>query len=111
MSELVFGSQLIFDLDAKTSEHDALRRHFPRFPDRGLGKNEIATASGDLGEPSFVGGKIAGISCWGYSDRGFFKTNISDIDKIDDNGSLGRISGDTRVSFYASWIDRLTKNP
>jgi hypothetical protein len=32
--------------------------------DRNLGKNEIATASGDLGGPSFVDGKIAGISSW-----------------------------------------------
>jgi len=111
MSELVLGSQLIFDFDAGTSEHDALGRHFPRLRDRGLGKNEIATASGDSGGPSFVDGKIAGISSWGYSDRGFFKTNISDIDKVDDNGSFGEISGDTRVSFYASWIDRVTKNP
>ena len=111
MSQLVLGSQLIFDFDAGTSEHDALGRHFPRLRDRGLGKNEIATASGDSGGPSFVDGKIAGISSWGYSDRGFFKTNISDIDKIDDNGSFGEISGDTRVSFYASWIDRVTKNP
>ena len=111
MSELVLGSQLIFDFDAGTREHDALGRHFPRLRDRGLGKNEIATASGDSGGPSFVDGKIAGISSWGYSDRGFFKTNISDIDKIEDNGSFWEISGDTRVSFYASWIDRVTKNP
>ncbi|MEG4116672.1 trypsin-like serine protease [Microcoleus sp. N9_B4] len=111
MSELVVGSQLIFDFDAGTSEHDALGRHFPRLRDRGLGKNEIATASGDSGGPSFVEGKIAGISSWGYSDRGFFKTNIADIDKIDDNGSFGEISGDTRVSFYANWIDKMTQNP
>ncbi|MEG4623932.1 trypsin-like serine protease [Microcoleus sp. w1-18aA5] len=111
MSELVLGSQLIFDFDAGTSEHDALGRHFPRLRDRGLGKNEIATASGDSGGPSFVEGKIAGISSWGYSDRGFFKTNIADIDKIEDNGSFGEISGDTRVSFYANWIDKMTQNP
>ncbi|MEG4029883.1 MULTISPECIES: trypsin-like serine protease [unclassified Microcoleus] len=111
MSELVLGSQLIFDFDAGTSEHDALGRHFPRLRDRGLGKNEIATASGDSGGPSFVEGKIAGISSWGYSDRGFFKTNIADIDKIEGNGSFGEISGDTRVSFYANWIDKMTQNP
>ncbi|MCC3531535.1 MAG: trypsin-like serine protease [Microcoleus sp. PH2017_22_RUC_O_B] len=108
MSELVLGSQLIFDFDDGTAEHDSLGRHFPKLADRGLGKNEIATASGDSGGPSFVDGKIAGISSWGYSDRGFFKTNIGDIDKIDDNGSFGEISGDTRVSFYASWIDKVT---
>ena len=108
MSELVLGSQLIFDFDDGTAEHDTLGRHSPKLADRGLGKNEIATASGDSGGPSFVGGKIAGISSWGYSDRGFFKTNIGDIDKIDNNGSFGEISGDTRVSFYASWIDKVT---
>lgn len=108
MSELVLGGQLIFDFDDGSAEHDALGRHFPRLRDRGLGKNEIATASGDSGGPTFVDGKIAGISSWGYSDRGFFKTNIADIDKIDDNGSFGEISGDTRVSFYANWIDKVT---
>jgi secreted trypsin-like serine protease len=108
MSELVFGSQLIFDFDNGTAKRDTLGRHFPRLADRGLGKNEISTASGDSGGPSFIDGKIAGISSWGYSDRGFFKTNIGDIDKIDNNGSFGEISGDTRVSFYASWIDKVT---
>jgi len=106
MSDLVLGSQLIFDFDDGSAQHDALGRHFLRLGDRGLGKNEIATASGDSGGPSFVDGKIAGISSWGYSDRGFFKTNIADIDKIDDNGSFGEISGDTRESFYAGWIDQ-----
>ncbi|MEG3918282.1 trypsin-like serine protease [Microcoleus sp. T3_A4] len=111
MSDLVLGSQLIFDFDDGSAERDTLGRHFPKLRDRGLGKNEIATASGDSGGPSFVEGKIAGISSWGYSDRGFFKTNIADIDKIDDNGSFGEISGDTRVSFYANWIDKMTQNP
>ena len=104
------GSKLIFDFDDGTAEHDALGRHFPRWRDRGLGKNEIATANGDSGGSSFVDGKIEGISSWGYSDRGFFKTNIADVDKIDDKGSFIEISGDRRVSFYAAWIDRVTKN-
>ncbi|WP_293341779.1 trypsin-like serine protease [Microcoleus sp. CAWBG58] len=110
MSELVLGGQLIFDFDDGSAQRDTLGRHFPRLRDRGLGKNEIATASGDSGGPSFVEGKIAGISSWGYSDRGFFKTNIADIDNLDDNGSFGEISGDTRVSFYAGWIDKVTRN-
>jgi len=44
MSELVFGSQLIFDFDDGTAERDTLGRHFSRLTDRGLGKNKIATA-------------------------------------------------------------------
>jgi hypothetical protein len=44
MSGLVFGSQLIFDFDDGTAERDTLGRHFLRLADRGLGKNEIATA-------------------------------------------------------------------
>jgi len=44
MSELVFGSQLIFDFDDGTAERDTLGRHCARLTDRGLGKNEIATA-------------------------------------------------------------------
>ena len=46
----------------------------------------------DSGGPSFVDGKIVGVSSWGYSDRGFFKTNIADIDNVDDNGSLGKFT-------------------
>ncbi|TAE93664.1 MAG: serine protease, partial [Oscillatoriales cyanobacterium] len=38
MSELVLGSQLIFDFDDGTAEHDSLGRHFPKLADRGLGK-------------------------------------------------------------------------
>ena len=39
MSELVFGSQLIFDFDDGTAERHTLGRHFSRWTDRGLGKN------------------------------------------------------------------------
>jgi len=53
----------------------------------------------DSGRPSFVDGKIAGVSSWGYSDMGFFKTHIADIDRVDDNGSFGEIYGDTRCHF------------
>jgi secreted trypsin-like serine protease len=67
MSALVLGSQLIFDFDDGSAQRDTLGRHFLRLGDRGLGKNEIATASGDSGGPSFVDGRIAGISFWGYS--------------------------------------------
>lgn len=108
-SELVLGSQLIFDFDDGSTKHDTFGRHFPALADKGLGTNESATGSGDSGGPSFINGKIAGVSSWGYSDRGFFTTNIGDIDAIDDNGSFGEISGDTRVSFYASWIDEITQ--
>ena len=38
MSEVVFGSQLIFDFDDGTAERDTLGRHFLRLADRGLGK-------------------------------------------------------------------------
>ncbi|AFY60606.1 trypsin-like serine protease [Synechococcus sp. PCC 6312] len=106
-SELVLGSQLLFDFDSGRSTHDALGRHFPKLADAGLGEMEIGTGNGDSAGPSFIGGKIAGISSWGYSDRGFFKGNIADIDSIDNNGSFGEIFGDTRVSFYIPWLDKI----
>lgn len=105
-AELVLGSQLLFDFDNGRPTHDALGRHFPKLADIGLGEMEIGTGNGDSGGPSFIGGKIAGISSWGYSDRGFFRENVADIDKIDDNGSFGEIFGDTRVSFYIPWIEK-----
>ena len=53
----------------------------------------------DSGGSSFVDGKIGGVSSWGYSDRGFFKTHIADIDNVDDNGSFGENYGDRRCHF------------
>ncbi len=106
-SELVLGGQLLFDFDSGRPEHDMLGRHFPKLKDLGLGAMESSTGSGDSGGPSFIAGKIAGISSWGFSDRGFFTRNIADIDEIDDNGSFGEVFGDTRVSFYAKWIDQM----
>ncbi len=103
-SELVLGSQLLFDFDSGRPQQDMLGRHFPKLANLGLGEMESSTGSGDSGGPSFIAGKIAGISSWGYSDRGFFPGNIADIDGVDDNGSFGEVFGDTRVSFYAPWI-------
>ena len=106
-SDLVLGSQLLFDFDNGKPKNDVLGRHFPDLADTGLGQNEIGSANGDSGGPSFIRGKIAGITSWGSGDRDFFDRNFADIDKNSDNGSFGEFFSDTRVSFYSHWIDSI----
>ncbi len=57
--------------------------------DAGLGNAEANTAPGDSGGPSFVNGRIAGVTSYGLFG----------------NAAFGDISQHTRVSAFAGWID------
>jgi len=77
------------------------------YPDRGFGKLEVGIASGDSGGPGFIDGQIAGVHSFGftYSCGGAGSpTNGADFTCGLDS-SYGEMSGDTRVSTYADWID------
>ena len=65
--------------------------------DTGIGFEEINSAPGDSGGPSFIDGLIAGVTSFG---RG----SITDVDFPTINSTFGEISGDARVSAYRSFF-------
>ncbi|KYC44027.1 hypothetical protein WA1_02470 [Scytonema hofmannii PCC 7110] len=99
---------LAYDFDNGLPANDAFGVHFG-ISDTGLGLDEINSAAGDSGGPTFINGLIAGITsfgtCYGYPD-----CSGSDIDNIL-NSSFGEFSVDTRVSTYANWIDSILSRP
>ena len=75
------------------------------FPDkRGFGKFEVGVAPGDSGGPGFIDGKVAGVHSFGFTHLCAGVTNGTDFTCGLDS-SYGEMSGDTRVSTYAEWID------
>ncbi len=68
----------------------------------GLGVNEVNTAGGDSGGPSFLNGQVAGITSFGL--RLAAGAITPDINGALDS-SFGEYSGFTRVSSYADWIN------
>lgn len=71
---------------------------------RGFGDLEVGVAPGDSGGPAFIDGKIAGVHSFGFTHGCAVVTNRTDVDCFL-NSSFGEMSGDVRVSFWASWID------
>ena len=87
---------LIFDFDNGLSANDALG-HLIGSNDLGLGSLEVNTAPGDSGGPSFIDGKIAGVTSGGVYVEG------TDVD-FRTNSSFGEISLNVRVSSFVDWI-------
>lgn len=101
------GTQLAYDFDSGLPENDAFGLVFgEQYADLGLGVNEVNSALGDSGSPTFIDGLIAGVTSYGFGAD--FSSNLlaSDLTPLTDS-SFGEISVDTRVSFYASWIDNI----
>ncbi|MDC8830664.1 trypsin-like serine protease [Alteromonas gilva] len=122
-----FPDQLVMDFDSNGTKHNAMqwwfssafvngntdnpvvaqkKPHVKRdqsvFADRGYGKLEVGTARGDSGGPSFIDGKIAGVHSFGFTHGCDTYANGTDFTCGLDS-SYGEMSGDARVSFYASW--------
>ncbi|MBK5911817.1 hypothetical protein CCR85_09990 [Rhodothalassium salexigens] len=109
---------LWFDFDDGTPERDAfgatdqLFQVFG-FPPLGLeqlgvGPDEVNTAPGDSGGPSFINGMIAGITSFGITSDGITLGGIpigADGDGVT-NSSFGEFSGNARVSALQGYIDR-----
>lgn len=75
------------------------------YPDfKGFEKFEVGVAPGDSGGPGFVDGKIAGVHSFGFTHVCAGITNGTDF-SCGLNSSYGEMSGDTRVSSYASWVE------
>jgi len=101
--DFVAGSQLQYDFDNGLVANDAFDVLIG-LANLGLGDNEAMSAPGDSGGPSF-NGIITGVTSYGLT---FIGGNTPDIDGGAGNlpnSSFGEFGGDTRVSFYANWID------
>ena len=73
--------------------------------EKGFGEFEVGIAPGDSGGPGFIDGKIAGIHSFGFTYFcGGITGNAPDTTCGLDS-SQGEMSGDTRISNYAAWID------
>lgn len=124
--------QLLYDFDSGGRKHNAMEWWFtskfachPENPDnppwaqdgqcttfkdgsypdfKGYGKMEVGIAPGDSGGPAFIDGKVAGVHSFGFTHFCAGVTNGTDFTCGLDS-SYGEMSGDTRVSFYAGWID------
>lgn len=77
---------------------------------KGFGDFEIGIAPGDSGGPGFIDGRIAGVHSFGFTHFCEGLTgNVPDATCGLDS-SYGEMSGDTRVSNYAAWIDDAVAN-
>ncbi len=99
------SSMLFYDFDDGTEARDALGQLLGK-NNTGLGSSEVNSAGGDSGGPNFISVdgqlQIAGIVSGG-NDLGTDYDILAGI-----NSSFGEISHDTRVSFFADWIDSIT---
>lgn len=96
------GAQLVYDFDNDLEANDAFG-YFFGVSDTGLLDDEVFAASGDSGGPTFLDGKIAGITSYGLR-LAYVDGSTSDVDGSL-NSSFGEFSVDTRVSYYADWVD------
>lgn len=105
--DFVPGAIYQFDSDDGTAKHDAFGFFFG-ISDTGLGNNEVMSASGDSGGPTFANGELTGITSYGISLQ-YTNKQTSDCTKqfgqpkLD--SSCGEFAGDTRVASYSSFID------
>ncbi|MGZ8379621.1 MAG: PEP-CTERM sorting domain-containing protein, partial [Gemmatirosa sp.] len=63
----------------------------------GFGLDEVSSAGGDSGGPSFINGQIAAVTSFGQS------FGLGDI-KAGLNSSFGELNGMTRVDINAQWV-------
>ncbi|MDD5227794.1 MAG: Calx-beta domain-containing protein, partial [Methylococcales bacterium] len=103
-SHVEADSQLLYDYDDGSTQHDALGLLF-NVHNLGLGNDETMSQSGLSGGGTFIDGKIAGIGSF------IFRSDLSDINGVIDS-SFGEMGSDTRISTHADWIDFITQgNP
>jgi len=104
LSDNFSDALLAYDFDNGLAANDAFGYWFgDDYADLGLGLNEVNSALGDSGSPTFIDGAIAGVTSFGL--RVYYLNGISS--DIDDalNSSFGEFSFDSRASSYTNWID------
>jgi len=91
------NSGLLFDFDDGTPEKDAAGV-WMGIDDLGLGLDEVGKATGDSGGPSFIDDRIAGTTSFAWSSG-------DTDDHLLIEGSFGEFVVDSRISWFAGWID------
>lgn len=102
---------LMYDFDNGKAGSDAFDYYFGK-SDLGLGDFEVGSAPGDSGGPTFLDGKIAGVSSFGLTFRDLQDANgnytlcsaVNPDVLCGINSTFGEFAGDTRVSGYNQWI-------
>ena len=102
---VINGSPYAYDFDNGVSEQNTIFSRFGISSDVGLGVLEALIAPGDSGGPTFIGGKIAGVHSFGATY--FTPYDVDDIL----NSSFGELAGDTRVPYFADWINSVAVSP
>ncbi|MCU0534747.1 MAG: trypsin-like serine protease [Hydrococcus sp. Prado102] len=104
-------TQLAYDFDNGRPENDAFGVVFgSEYANLGLGLKEVNSALGDSGSPNFIDGAIAGITSYGFGADWGDRLLSTDVTPTITDSSFGEFSVDTRVSYYADWIDRIVQN-
>ena len=109
-ADFIPGAIYQFDSDDGNSSHDAFGFFFG-MPGLGLGNDEVMSASGDSGGPTFANGELVGITSYGISlefsagppPRTSDCTTVGKSPILD--SSCGEFAGDTRVSHYVDFIE------
>ena len=126
------NDNLIFDFDSGVSANDVFGI-FLGIPQTGVRNEdgeliEVNSSPGDSGGPTFIDGLIAGVTSFGLTGAAFLQNPQCGPGQVDPDGSrepgadieitppeiafqfctnssFGELSGDTRVSSYADFID------
>lgn len=99
-TQIQAGSQLLYDYDDGTPQHDAIGSLL-NLSHLGLGSEEAMSQTGLSGGGTFIDNKIAGIGSY------IFRAESTDINSVIDS-SVGELGSDTRISMHADWIDFVT---
>lgn len=100
--DFVPESVLAYDFDNGQAANDAFG-FFLGIDDLGLGTDEVSSAPGDSGGPTFVGNQIVGVTSYGLRLQ-LNNGTSSDVNRRL-NSSYGEFSADTNVALYSNWIN------
>lgn len=95
------NDNLVMDFDNGTAGNDAFG-FFYGLAGLGLGNFEVNTAPGDSGGPSFIAGKVAGVTSFGTVLTGGGGATSDCLAGV--NSSCGEFSSMVRVSSNVAWI-------
>jgi len=111
--DFIPGAIYQYDSDDGAKRHDAFGFFFG-INNRGLSSNEVMSAPGDSGGPTFENGELEAITSYGIT-LVFTNGQTSDCTKVFRqpilDSSCGEFAGDTRVSQYTTFIESVLDNP